>query len=138
MPNKVNGIIDRIKDTNSWLRILLMFGYLVVLYVIALLAVVIMVAQTLFVFASGTPNSNLLIFGEALAEYIKQIIDFLFYKSNTKPFPFAPFPIIDFIANSESLDQEADVKSTPKTKSSPKKKVAKKSVKVKSTAKKTS
>ena len=138
MPNKVNGIIDRIKDTNSWLRILLMFGYLVVLYVIALLAVVIMVAQTLFVFASGAPNSNLVIFGEALAEYIKQIIDFLFYKSNTKPFPFAPFPIIDFIANSENLDQEADVKSTPKTKSSPKKKVAKKSAKVKSTAKKTS
>ena len=138
MPNKVNGIIDRIKNSNSWLRILLMFGYLVVLYVIALLAVVIMVAQTLFVFASGSPNSNLVIFGEALAEYIKQIIDFLFYKSNTKPFPFAPFPIIDFIANSENLDQEADVKSTPKTKSSPKKKVAKKSVKVKSTAKKTS
>ena len=138
MPNKVNGIIDRIKNSNSWLRILLMFGYLVVLYVIALLAVVIMIAQTLFVFASGSPNSNLVIFGEALAEYIKQIIDFLFYKSNTKPFPFAPFPIIDFIANSESLDQEADVKSTPKTKSSPKKKVAKKSAKVKSTAKKTS
>ena len=138
MPNKVNGIIDRIKDSNSWLRILLMFGYLVVLYVIALLAVVIMVAQTLFVFASGSPNSNLVIFGEALAEYIKQIIDFLFYKSNTKPFPFAPFPIIDFIANSGNLDQEADVKSTPKTKSSPKKKVAKKSAKVKSTAKKTS
>lgn len=138
MPNKVNGIIDRIKNSNSWLRILLMFGYLVVLYVIALLAVVIMVAQTLFVFASGVPNSNLIIFGEALAEYIKQIIDFLFYKSNTKPFPFAPFPIIDFIANSEKLDQEADVKPTPKTKSSPKKKVAKKSAKVKSTAKKTS
>ena len=59
MPNKVNGIIDRIKNSNSWLRILLMFGYLVVLYVIALLAVVIMVAQTLFVFASGAPNSNL-------------------------------------------------------------------------------
>ena len=138
MPNKVNGIIDRIKNSNSWLRILLMFGNLVVLYVIALLAVVIMVAQPLFVFASGTPNSNLIIFGEALAEYIKQIIDFLFYKSNTKPFPFAPFPIINAIAYSESLDQEADVKSTPKTKSSPKKKVAKKSAKVKSTAKKTS
>ena len=138
MPNKVNGIIDRIKDSSSWLRVLLMFGYLVVLYVIALLAVVIMVAQTLFVFASVSPNSNLVIFGEALAEYIKQIIDFLFYKSNTKPFPFAPFPIINFIVNSESLDQEADVKSTPKTKSSPKKKVAKKSAKVKSTAKKTS
>ena len=138
MPNKINGIIDRIKDSNSWLRVVLMFGYLVVLYVIALLAVVIMVAQTLFVFASGAPNSNLIIFGEALAEYIKQIIDFLFYKSNTKPFPFAPFPAIYFIANSEKLDQEADVKPTPKTKSSPKKKVAKKSVKVKSTAKKTS
>ena len=138
MPNKVNGIIDRIKNSNSWLRILLMFGYLVVLYVIALLAVVIMVAQTLFVFASGAPNSNLIIFGEALAEYIKQIINFLFYKSNIKPFPFASFPIIDFIANSENLDQEADVKPTPKTKSSPKKKTAKKSVKVKSTAKKTS
>ena len=138
MPNKVNGIIDRIKDTNSWLRILLMFGYLVVLYVIALLAVVIMVGQTIFVLGSGAPNSNLVIFGEALAEYIKQIIDFLFYKSNTKPFPFAPFPIIDFIANSEKLDQEADIKPTPKSKSSPKKKTAKKSAKVKSTAKKTS
>ena len=138
MPNKVNGIIDRIKNSNSWLRILLMFGYLVVLYVIALLAVVIMVGQTIFVLASGAPNSNLVIFGEALAEYIKQIIDFLFYKSNTKPFPFAPFPIIDFIANSENLDREAGVKPTPKTKSSSKKKVAKKSAKVKSTAKKTS
>ena len=85
--------IDRIKDYNNWLRIFFMLSYsIVLLYILVPMIAVVMIAQVVCMFGIGKRNSNLTVFGESLVEYIQQMIDFLLYKSDDKPFPFKSFP----------------------------------------------
>jgi hypothetical protein len=76
----------------QWLRILLMFGYLVALWVLSMVLLVIVITQTVITLIVGEANSNLRQFGVLLAEYVRQVINFVVYGTEERPFPFAPFP----------------------------------------------
>ena len=133
------GVIDRVKDYNNWLRIFFMLVYgLVLLYIIVPIIAVVMVAQVLCTFGSGRLNSNLTVFGESLAEYIQQTIQFLFYKSSEKPFPFKPFPNFGEEPNNQNEAGDSEIKVTSKTKTVAKKKSIRKPVKSKKVKKKIS
>ena len=137
MTKPKEGVIDRVKDYNNWLRIFFMLAFgMVLLYIIVPMIAVVMIAQVLCSFGSGKLNSNLSAFGESLVEYIQQTIDFLFYKSDEKPFPFKPFPNFGIEINNknEANDSETKVKSKPKTVA--KKKPVRKAVKPKNVKKK--
>ena len=139
MTKPKEGVIDRVKDYNNWLRIFFMLAFgMVLLYIIVPMIAVVMIAQVLCSFGSGKLNSNLSAFGESLVEYIQQTIDFLFYKSDEKPFPFKPFPNFGIEINNknEANDSETKVKSKPKTVA--KKKPVRKAVKPKNVKKKIS
>ena len=134
MTEPKEGVIDRVKDYNNWLRIFFMIAYsIILLYIIVTMIAVVMIAQILCIFASGKLNSNLTAFGESLVEYVRQTIDFLLYKSNEKPFPFKPFPNFGVEANNKS-----ETELTPKSKTVAKKKPVKKTVKSKKVKKKIS
>ena len=133
------GVIDRVKDYNNWLRIFFMLVYgLVLLYIIVPIIAVVMVAQVLCTFGSGRLNSNLTIFGESLVEYIQQTIDFLLYKSNEKPFPFKSFPNFGKEINNKTETVSGEIKVKPRLKTVAKKKSVKKAVKSKKVKKKIS
>ena len=133
------GVIDRVKDYNNWLRIFFMIAYsIILLYLIVPIVVVVMTAQVLCLFGSGKLNSNLTIFGESLAKYIQQTIQFLLYKSCEKPFPFKPFPNFGEDPNNESEVGDSEIKVTSKTKTVAKKKSIRKPVKSKKVKKKIS
>ena len=134
MTEPKEGVIDRVKDYNNWLRIFFMIAYsIILLYIIVPMIAVVMIAQILCIFASGKLNSNLTVFGESLGVYVRQTIDFLLYKSNEKPFPFKPFPNFGVEANNKS-----ETELTPKSKTVAKKKPVKKTVKSKKVKKKIS
>lgn len=77
---------------DQWLRMLLMVGYLVVAWILSIVLVVIMVAQTLVVLITGELNANLQRFGAISTAYLYQIVIYLVYGTDDKPFPFSPFP----------------------------------------------
>lgn len=77
---------------DQWLRMLLMAGYLVVAWILSIVLVVIMVAQTLVVLITGELNANLQRFGAISTAYLYQIVIYLVYGTDDKPFPFSPFP----------------------------------------------
>lgn len=77
---------------DQWLRMLLMACYLVVAWVVGIVLVVIMVAQTLVVLITAELNANLQRFGAVAAAYLYQIVMYLVYGTDEKPFPFAPLP----------------------------------------------
>ena len=61
------GVIDRVKDYNNWVRIFFMLAYgLVLLYIVVPIVAVVMIAQVLCTFGGGRLNSNLTEFGESL------------------------------------------------------------------------
>jgi len=77
---------------DQWLRMLLMAGYLVVAWIVGIVLVVTMVAQTLVVLITAELNVNLQRFGAGCAAYLFQIVSYLVYVTDEKPFPFSPLP----------------------------------------------
>lgn len=71
---------------------LLMICYLVVAWVVGIVLVVVMVAQTLVVLITAELNMNLQRFGAITAGYLYQIVMYLVYCTDEKPFPFSPLP----------------------------------------------
>lgn len=149
MSDELDEIVDNLREPSAWIRIVFMVAFAVVLYlIIAPVILVIMVAQVFFAFIAGAPNSNLRDFSNALSDYIFQILKFLLYSSDEKPFPFADFPEVgdDLPTTKKSPGskktatktekEESTVKQTPEKKPE-KKPAAKKIAKKKSSSSKT-
>lgn len=79
-------------SADQWLRMFLMICYLVVAWVVGIVLVVVMVAQTLVVLVTAELNLNLQRFGAITAGYLYQIVMYLVYATDEKPFPFSPLP----------------------------------------------
>ena len=125
MSEKLDSIIDNLKQ--SWIRIILMVVFAVVLYlVIPLVLLVLMIAQVLFVLITGESNANLRSLGAALSTYIFQIVQFMSYVTDSKPFPFSNFPKAENDDLNISNEIKQDKKSTVINKKPAAKKVAKK------------
>ena len=139
MTDLKEGVIDRVKDYNNWVRVFFTVAYgIVLLYVVIPVAAVVIIAQLLFMFSTGKLNSNLTAFGESLVEYIQQMFDFLLFKNSEKPFPFKSYPNFD-LSNYEKNDiEDSGIKTTLKKKKTVNKKQAKKVAKTKTVKKKVS
>ena len=105
MAEKLDNIIVNLKQGSAWVRVILMIAFAVVLYVIIPgIVLVLMLTQTLFVFITGDSNENLRVLGTALSKYIFEVLQFLSYASDNRPFPFSGFPSVendDFSFNTE-------------------------------------
>ena len=125
MSEKLDNIIDNLKQ--SWIRIILMVVFAVVLYlVIPLVLLVLMIAQVLFVLITGESNANLRSLGAALSTYVFQIVQFMSYVTDVKPFPFSDFPKAENDDLNVSNEIKQNKKSTVINKKPAAKKVAKK------------
>lgn len=79
---------EHIKSGTTWLRLLFMivFVFLYGLSRIVVLAVVVL--QFFWVLFTGETNDKLKTFGQSLATYTYQLVRYLTYNSESRPFPF--------------------------------------------------
>ena len=130
MPEKLEGIMKNLKDASSWTRVFIAGIFVLFLYlVVGPLVIVILVTQILFNLLSGSSNSNLAEFSELLIEYIKQILNFILYRRDEKPFPFSGFPINTGEEEPMANVTADSIKAPPRSKSKRKKTAKKKSTK---------
>jgi len=131
MSEKFDEIVDNLRKTNSWIRLVFMIAFVVVLYlIIAPVILVIMIAQVLFTLLTGSQNTNLKDFSNALVQYIYQILKFLLYGIEDKPFPFTDFPKVrddDSGGSSSGASKKKTVNKSPTKKAVKKKAIRKKS-----------
>ncbi len=127
MSEKLDNIIDNLKQPSVWVRIILMLAFAVVLYPVFLVLLVLMIAQMLFVIITGESNANLRSLGIALSAYIFQIVQFMSYVTDVKPFPFSDFPK----AENDDLNVSNEIKQNKKSTVINKKPAAKKAAKKK-------
>ena len=127
MSEKLDNIIDNLKQPSVWVRIILMLAFAVVLYPVFLVLLVLMIAQMLFVIITGESNANLRSLGIALSAYIFQIVQFMSYVTDVKPFPFSDFPK----AENDDLNVSNEIKQNKKSTVINKKPAAKKGAKKK-------
>ncbi len=83
---------SNIRNQGHWLRLLYMLFYVAVLHLAGLVMWVVCVLQFLLVIFQGEKNSNLQQLGGTLSEYFAQILRFVSFNTEEKPFPFAPWP----------------------------------------------
>lgn len=108
-----DDIVENLKQPAQWFRIAFMLALAVALYLAGMVLTLLIIAQALFGLLTGADNRNLRELGAALTAYVRQVLDFLTYNSEFKPFPFAPFaagPAPAETAETEAdMDQEQDV-----------------------------
>jgi len=78
-----------VTDSNTWMRIVYMvlFGFVYSIAEVVMIAIA--VVQVLFKLFTGEVNQNLLSFGKQVVKYIYNIMQFLTFITEEKPFPFS-------------------------------------------------
>ncbi len=101
-------IKGNLSNVNQWMRVayMLLFGF--ILYFVMIVMWVVVVIQAVFALVTGKTNENLAPFSKDLSNYISQIVMFLTYNQEAKPFPFSPWgqALTDVQDESESNDTE--------------------------------
>lgn len=82
------GIAEHVRSKSTWLRLLFMV-VMVLLYAISRIVVAaVVLIQFFYVLFTGAAHEPLIRFGQSLATYSYQIILYLTYNSEIRPFPF--------------------------------------------------
>jgi hypothetical protein len=88
----VSDVREHIRTPNTWLRGLFMLLFAVIWGISAWVLAAVAIFQFLSVLFSGKANPNLLRFGDSLSRFFGQIVRFLTFVTDDKPFPFAEWP----------------------------------------------
>ncbi len=86
----------------GWMRVLFVAIFWVVFYLTQLVIAAVVVAQCAFTLISGAPNAQLLSFGDSLSRYVQEILRYITFNSDQRPFPFSDFPKSDLVIPSEN------------------------------------
>lgn len=84
-----NTAADR---TDALIRGLFVLLFYLVARVAFLVVGAIAIAQFLHTLVAREPNDRVRDFGKDLSRYIAEIVEFLSYETDRKPWPFAPWP----------------------------------------------
>lgn len=79
-------------DTKTWMRLVYMILFAVAFNVAEIVLGAAVIVQFLFQLFTGQSNERLRTLGQGLGAYIYEIIVFLSYHSDDKPFPFGHWP----------------------------------------------
>jgi hypothetical protein len=75
-----------------WIRGLIMVFFIIIKYLVSWLINIVALFQFITDLVTGAPNSRLLKFSKNLNIYLLQIVNFLAFNSDIKPFPFTDWP----------------------------------------------
>ncbi len=84
-----------IKNKNSWMRLLYMLIFVALYSVAELVIAVVVIFQILSNLITRQSNIQLLGFGKQLSRYVYQVLLYLTYNSEDRPFPFSAWPSSD-------------------------------------------
>lgn len=80
------------KDT--WIRLLYMVLFAVALYLLQFIVAAVAALQFLLTLLTGAENTRLCTLGRELGSYLKEIVEFVTYGTERRPFPFSAWPSV--------------------------------------------
>jgi hypothetical protein len=104
---------ENVTARTTWIRGLFILLFAAIYSVAEILIVAVVVFQFLSTLLTARNNTQLLRLGRSLAEFIKQVLLFVTYNTEDKPFPFGPWPDID-VAAAPSSPKKVPRKTTKK------------------------
>jgi hypothetical protein len=79
---------DNVKSRSTWLRLFFMLVCWLLYEVAEFVAAAVIVIQFFWVLITGRKNESLVEFGQSLATYAYQIVLYLTFNTEERPFPF--------------------------------------------------
>ena len=79
-------------DTPIWVRALYMLGFAILAYCTFWVLIVMAVVQLIVVAIDKKPNDDLRRFAGNLTTYLRELVDYLCFVVDDRPFPFGKFP----------------------------------------------
>jgi len=89
---------------DGWLRVAFVAVFWVVFYLSQLVIAVVVAAQCAFTLIAGAPNPQLTAFGDSLSRYVQEILRYVTFNTDQRPFPFSDFPKSDLVIPAESVE----------------------------------
>ncbi len=83
---------QRLTSRNLWRRVLYMLLFVLAYGIAEAVVAVVVVVQFFFILISGRANENLLVFGNNLSTYVRQILQFQTFNSEYLAYPFGDWP----------------------------------------------
>lgn len=83
-----DSIEKNLKSRPTWLRLVFMVVFYVLVSIAAMVATAVVVLGFLWVLFTGEPNPQLKSTGQSLATYLCQVVRYLTFNSDDRPFPF--------------------------------------------------
>lgn len=87
-----NELKRHVADKDTWLRFVFLVIFWAAFYIVALLTFAISLFQFLAKLFGGHTFKGLVELGDNLATYQAQLVRYLTFSGDERPFPFAPFP----------------------------------------------
>jgi hypothetical protein len=85
---KPSELEQNLRARSTWLRLVFMIVIAICHEVARLVGGVIVLLQFLHVLFTGKPNARLLDAGLSLAQYVYQVVEYLTFNTEVRPFPF--------------------------------------------------
>ena len=82
----------RDRKTGQLLRILPLIFFGIIAWFVLVGYYIMATVQFVVVIVTDEPNSQLRDFGSRVGTYMRELLDYLIYRTDQMPFPFAPFP----------------------------------------------
>ncbi|WP_373032814.1 DUF4389 domain-containing protein [Sulfurovum sp.] len=73
-------------------RALYILLYLIIARFVSMVLFVIAITQYIYSWLTGEPNDKILYFTEGLAEYTKQLVSYIGFNTDEKPWPLGDWP----------------------------------------------
>lgn len=87
-----NNLKEKLLVKSKWLHGAFMLFFMIIKYLVSWLIILIALFQFITDLLANKPNDKLLEFTKHLNSYLLQIVNFLTFNSDTKPFPFTNWP----------------------------------------------
>lgn len=83
-----SDVATHVKSGSTWLRLLFMVVLAFIYGVAEVVVGAVVVLQFLWLLFTGAKNPRLLEFGQSLSTYLYEIVRYLTFNTETRPFPF--------------------------------------------------
>lgn len=82
------SVEDHLKSSETWLRLVFMIVMILIWGISRIVVLAVVAIQFFWVLFTGETNQQLRQFGQSLAIYTYQIVRYLTFNTNERPFPF--------------------------------------------------
>ncbi len=83
---------EQLENKSTWTRILFVALFWIVFHITQFILLAVAIGQCLFTLFSGNPNAQLMKLGDSLSRYVHEILAYVTFNTDQRPFPFSDFP----------------------------------------------